>query len=79
MLWTERMKKRIHILWTKSPKRFRYAESFEGFAMSTCSLFVAEFDSNSVFPERERKLLSPTVDDTAVLCATASLLFELGE
>lgn len=47
--------------------------------MSTCSLFVAEFDSNSVFPERERKLLSPTVDDTAVLCATASLLFELGE
>lgn len=47
--------------------------------MSTCSLFVAEFDSNFVFPERERKLLSPTVDDTAVLCATASLLFELGE
>lgn len=79
MVWAERMKERIYILWTKSPKRFRYADSFEGFAMSTCSLFVAEFDLNSVFPERERKLLSPTVNDTAVLCASASLLLELGE
>ena len=58
----------IHILCTKSPNRFRYADSLDGFATSTGLLFAGMLVSDADFSARERRLFSPlAAGDTALL------------